>query len=314
MGAGEFVPSQQVSIGYQRDGSILPASGCFGEVNIIMSYRQSMFRRTAIQVFTAATAMTVASLPGSGSETDSDIDINEQITASDDGAGERTVSTDGFSHESEHVDFRAFEHHFQVDLHNPALVSTQVPVTVAVAIYDETDEGGYERHGTVEAEAFKDGEGSLYVSSLLDAEDTYRVEHNPVGISVTQPIDRSVLPTKTRVSDAATGISADGTGFTADDNSAVEDQYGAVREWVAREMSDKGQHADWLLDEIDLVAFDGEDAPAGEGVTEHAMSDIDESGGELRNVLLAVEAANGTVVRTPDARLFPEFLREIIDG
>lgn len=314
MGAGVFVPSQQVSIGYQRDGSVLPVSDCFGEVNIIMSYRQSMFRRTAIQAFAAVTAMTATSLPGSGSETDSDIDINEQITASDDGAGERIVSTDGFSHESEHVDGHVFEHRFQVDLHNPALVSTQVPVTVAVAVYDETDEGGHERHGTVEAEAFKDGEGSLSVSFLLDAEDTYRVEHYPVGISVTQPIDRSVLPTKTRVSDAAAGISADGTGFTADENSAVEDQYGAVREWVAREMSDKGQPADWLLDEIDLIVFDGEDATAGAGVVEHAMSDIDESGGELRNVLLAVEAANGTVVRTPDARLFPEFVREIIDG
>lgn len=258
--------------------------------------------------------MTAASLPGSASETDGDIDINEQITASDDGAGERMVSTDGFSHESEHGGGRAFEHHFRVDLHNPALVSTRVPVTVAIAIYDETDEGGHERHGTVEVEAFKDDDGSLYVSFLLDAEDTYRVEHYPVGISVTQPIDRSVLPTKARVSDAEAGISADGTGFTADDNSAVEDQYGAVREWVAREMIDKGQHADWLLDEIDLVAFDGEDATAGAGVAEHAMSDIDESGGELRNVLLAVEAANGRVVRTPDARLFPEFLREIIDG
>ncbi|WP_162993973.1 hypothetical protein [Halalkalicoccus subterraneus] len=245
---------------------------------------------------------------------DSDIDINEQITASNDGAGERTVSTDGFSHESEHIDGHAFKHRFQVDLHNPALVSTQVPVTVAVAVYDETDESGHERHGTAEAEAFKDSDGNLSVSILLDAEDTYRVEHYPVGISVTQPIDRSVLPTKTHVTDPSSGISADGTGFTADDNSAVEDQYGTIREWVAREMSVKGQPADWLLDEIDLVAFDGEDATAGESVAEHAMSDIDESGGELRNILLAVEAANGTVVWTPDARLFPEFLREIIDG
>lgn len=34
MDAGEFVPSQQVNIGYQREGSVLPASDCFGEVEL----------------------------------------------------------------------------------------------------------------------------------------------------------------------------------------------------------------------------------------------------------------------------------------
>lgn len=213
------------------------------------------------------------------------------------------VLTDGFTNEVVEVDGNVVVHRFKIELLNPALVSPAVPATVEIATFEkrEGERGAYEWFGSVEREASKRDDGTLWVDVLLDMEDSYRVDEHPVSVSVSQPIDHSVLPTQTMTH--AHGLSVSGTGATADDQSR-----GIRRLWYVREKHSNAR-TDWQLEALDAVDWNSEDATAGSPIYEFVSTSVRE--GRERVVLLAAEGDNGAVVRTSDARLFPESSKHV---
>lgn len=224
------------------------------------------------------------------------------MTTTDTDPSDRVVATEGF--DVEHVE--AFDlgacYRVVVDLRNPALVSHDVETTIEVAIYENVEDGRYEQFGSVETVGEPQDHGDRIAGTImLDREDSYRIENNPTTVSVSQPIDRSVLPTETRRS--AHGLGVSGTGATGSDASG-----GITRLWFAREKHPYSA-ADWRLGSLDAVQWSGPDAAAGVPTYEFASSYVSED--DERIVTLAAEGANGAVVRSPDARLFPEFMSDV---
>lgn len=260
--------------------------------------------RTAAGAVFGSTALTTGLFSFSGSAPASSESADEDLPAAiaettDADAGDREVWTDGFCIEHVEVFPLGSRYRVTVTLRNPAHVSHEVETTIEVETYEDVEDGGFERFGTAEVVGEpQDGGDRISGTFMLDREGSYRIENNPVAVSVSQPIDRSILPTEMRKS--WHGIEISGRGVTASDRSG-----GVVRIWFAREKPPDAD-ADWRLESLDAVEWSGSDATAGVETFEFASSYVAE--GDERIVTLAAEAATGSVVRSPDARLFPEFM------